>query len=537
MDVLRPAVHRDRVVPIADGLKNCALGIELLSLLIVIGNLHARASPHFTRIGRQVANQQSQQGRFAGAIRSDQPDAITAHDRSEASRTIGRPPKALLRSSASKTTCPERSDASACRRTRPICSRRAARSFRIAIKARTRPSSLRAARFDSLAEPRLFLGELACRISRSGRPRCASHSSFLTQKSAVVAGPRCEASAIELDDAGGNLLQEDAIVRHKDHRARVVTEKRLEPCHRLDVQMVGRFVEEQQIRLRHEGAREKDTPAPSTREGVYDGIRRQLETREHYFNALLQPPAVALFKIVLQASELCEIRLRAVVRHLHGNVMVVSHEPAKIAEAVRHHVEHRAIVGEGHILHQPRHSQPWLPPYAACVLSGITGDDLQQRRFPRAVSPDYADTLARLDLEACSVEQREMAVGHRDVVERNERHGLARHVRPDSVEEDTAEILRFTSANAFDREQGFDRIRPQPRHLAQRCIVKNDVRRNPPRAGNFEPNSAKPLEQLVIDTQPRLGLDVRLGTGSVLGYGALPGESEARRARWRPSTV
>ena len=89
VDVLATAVDGDRVVAVADRVEDGALGIELLALLIVVGDLHVGAAAHLAGVGRELAEQQPQQRRLAGAVRADQADAIAAHDAQ--SRSRGRP--------------------------------------------------------------------------------------------------------------------------------------------------------------------------------------------------------------------------------------------------------------------------------------------------------------------------------------------------------------------------------------------------------------------------------------------------------------
>jgi hypothetical protein len=52
-------------------------------------------------------------------------------------------------------------------------------------------------------------------------------------------------------------------VRHEDHRAFVLGQEALEPLNGLDVEVVGRLVEQEQIGLANQRAREQDPAAPS----------------------------------------------------------------------------------------------------------------------------------------------------------------------------------------------------------------------------------------------------------------------------------
>ena len=195
--------------------------------------------------------------------------------RSEKSRTTGPLPKSLLMPSASITIWPDASARSACSRTAPIVARRAARSRRISSSAFTRPSLRVRLRLDALAQPHFFLGqplvELLVMDRLGGEPLF-----LLPQERRVVARPRGQAAAIDLDDARRQPLQECPIVGHEHDRAGVLREKFLEPVDGVEVEMVGRLVEQQQIRLRDQRARQQHAAPPAARQRVDAGLRRQV---------------------------------------------------------------------------------------------------------------------------------------------------------------------------------------------------------------------------------------------------------------------
>ena len=80
MHVARATVRGDGVVALADRLEDRLVRIELLALLIVVRDLDVGAAPHLALVRRQLADDQSQQRRLAGAVRADEADAIAAQD-------------------------------------------------------------------------------------------------------------------------------------------------------------------------------------------------------------------------------------------------------------------------------------------------------------------------------------------------------------------------------------------------------------------------------------------------------------------------
>ena len=116
-------------------------------------------------------------------------------------------------------------------------------------------------------------------------------------------------------------LEERAIVRHEHHGAAILGEKGLEPRDRLDVEVIGRLVEQQQIGLADQRAREQHAALPSARQRVDD--RR---------------PAAAP-----AASSPCRPGDAAAIHRAH-----------RARRGLRRPLGDRAIRRQRHVLHQPR---------------------------------------------------------------------------------------------------------------------------------------------------------------------------------------
>ncbi len=67
-----------------------------------------------------------------------------------------------------------------------------------------------------------------------------------------------EFPARQLDDARGDAVEEIAVVRDKEARARVAAQEVLEPGDALGIEVVGRLVEDQEVGLLDERAAERD---------------------------------------------------------------------------------------------------------------------------------------------------------------------------------------------------------------------------------------------------------------------------------------
>ena len=71
---------------------------------------------------------------------------------------------------------------------------------------------------------------------------------LLRQPRAVVALPRNAASAIELKNPAGDVVEEIAVMGDRHHGPWIFVEKALQPGHRFGVEVVGRLVPQQHVR-------------------------------------------------------------------------------------------------------------------------------------------------------------------------------------------------------------------------------------------------------------------------------------------------
>ena len=70
----------------------------------------------------------------------------------------------------------------------------------------------------------------------------------------------------DLDDLGGQLLDEVAVVRHDDQRAAVVLERVEQDVLRVEIEMVGRLVEQQRVGWPQQHARDREPRALAARQ-------------------------------------------------------------------------------------------------------------------------------------------------------------------------------------------------------------------------------------------------------------------------------
>ena len=125
----------------------------------------------------------------------------------------------------------------------------------------------------------------------------------------VVVGDRPQR---QVGDARHHGVEEVAIVRDEDHRVRVGDEVLLEPVARLEVEMVGRLVEQQQVRRAQQQLRQRETHLPAARQVIGQlllHLRLEAEPAQHRRDLELDLIAVAQAEAILHLAVAREHRL------------------------------------------------------------------------------------------------------------------------------------------------------------------------------------------------------------------------------------
>ena len=161
--------------------------------------------------------------------------------------------------------------------------------------------------------------------------------------------------------------------------------------------MIGRLVEQQQIRLADQGARQQHAPLPAAGQRVDNRIGRQRQARHHHVGLVLALPLIVL---------------------------------VELAEAFADHGRNRSVRRQRHVLDEPGDPHAGLAQHHAGIRRQIAAENLQQRRLAAAVAADHRNALPRIDLEVGFIEQWQMSKREGNTVERNERHGTYKRIRP-----------------------------------------------------------------------------------------------------------
>ena len=167
--------------------------------------------------------------------------------------------------------------------------------------------------------------------------------------------------------------------------------KLFQPGDRVDVEMVRRLVEQQQVGLRRQGPGQQHAAFHAGRERGELDVRRQFHPRQNLLDLLFRVPR----RFVVVRIE----------RH-----------------ARRDDVVNRADHVLRHVLRQQRDLRAGRDHDLAAVGLDLAAEHPHQRRLAGAVAAEQADPLAGVDLARDAVQERRPAKTDAKIAKRNQRH-------------------------------------------------------------------------------------------------------------------
>ena len=176
--------------------------------------------------------------------------------------------------------------------------------------------------------------------------------------------------------------------------ARIVAQMAFEPMHGLGVEMVGRLVEQQQLRLLEKQPAERDAAPLAAGELRHVGVVGRTAQRVHrQIDLGIEVPQPLGLDLVLQLGHL----VGGLVGVVHGE-LVVAVEDRLLRRDAFHHVLAHALGGiELRLLLQVADARALGDPGLAGKLLVDAGHDAQQRRLAGAVDAEHADLGVRVE--------------------------------------------------------------------------------------------------------------------------------------------
>ena len=250
----------------------------------------------------------------------------------------------------------------------------------------------------------------------------AAAGRLLLDEVVVVAGVDRDRLVVDVGHVGGDGVHEVTIVADDEERpAELVGQVVLQPADRVEIEVVGRLVEQEHVGPGEEGLGDEDAELVPARERAHlveVAIGADPQALEEGGGARLGGVPVLLADHALELGQLHA----DLVRHLQlEQAILLLHRVPERLVAHEHAVEDPLVlVGEVVLLEDPD-LELLGDLHGALVGLLLARDDLEQRRFPGPVGPDERVALAWIEAHRDVLEEDFRAEPFGELVERDHR--------------------------------------------------------------------------------------------------------------------
>ncbi len=227
----------------------------------------------------------------------------------------------------------------------------------------------------------------------------------------VVALVRIGPAPVELEDPLRDVVEEVPVVGDGHHTPRVLLQVLLEPLHALGVQVVGRLVEEEQVRLLQQQFAQGHPPALAAGQDTDISVTRWAPQRVHRLLELrVQIPGLAVVELLLQPAHLVEKFVGVVHRHLLGDLVEPLQHRLGLGNAFLDVAEHGLVLVESRLLLEDAHRVAGAEGRVAVRRLVEPGHDPQHGGLAGAIRTDDADLRSRQEMQRDVIEDDLVAV-------------------------------------------------------------------------------------------------------------------------------
>ena len=412
--MLAAASDLDPLAARADEILQRRIQIQLFALLVKIRHLQVAALAHPSGVGGQFAQQHLEQGGFASAVGADQADLVASQD---GQRQVASDPMVTSIAALERLVHPGefRHQFAAGRSTGHLHAHLThlvapGLSLRTQGLESTHPAlAAGAAGFYPFAHPHLFARKQLVRLGLYHR-LLGQLLVFERSVAAVIARIRRQVSAIELDDACCHPIQKGAVVRDHDQAASEFQQQVFEPGDAVQVEVVGRLVQQQHLRGLNQGPRQRHPFGRPAREGSHERLALQAQALQRLVNPLLPVPTIVDLDQILQGV------------HVAFAAFVLRQPGAHVRQPFRDRVEHPGARIKARLLLHMSAPQALGDLDLSVVWRLQPRQYAQQRRFASAVAANQADPLLLGKRKIHPVQQRQVSIGQMGLLQGDPTH-------------------------------------------------------------------------------------------------------------------
>ncbi|OIQ66310.1 hypothetical protein GALL_521220 [mine drainage metagenome] len=212
---------------------------------------------------------------------------------------------------------------------------------------------------------------------------------------------------LKMQDAVHRAVQQAAVVADDQNGVGIFLQIRLEPERTFKVEVVGWFVEQQEVRLREQHARQRHPHAPAAgevRAGHQLLFRRKAQPLQDRRRAPLCRPGVDIGKTVLDIGDAVRIGCRLGFGHQFGAFGVRRKDGFQ-----------QRGRGRGHLLRDAADAGAGGQADVAALQHQLAADQAEKRGFPRPIAADEAHFVTGGNTSGRALEQWAAVNGITDV--------------------------------------------------------------------------------------------------------------------------
>jgi len=235
---------------------------------------------------------------------------------------------------------------------------------------------------------------------------------LLQQVGGKVARVAHQLATVQLHDSGGHVVQEGPVVGDGDDGTLEVHQQAFEPFDGVQIQVVGGFVEQQHIGLRHQRLGQRHALFGTARQGTHHGVGVQVQALQGFIHPLFPVPAVQGLDLALHRIQI------AVAQAILFNQ--ANHPFQSCADSYKN----RSISVELRLLCHIRNARTALHLQGAVIGFFHPAQNFEHGRLAGAVAANQPHTFLGFEGEVSVVEQRDVPKSQLGVKKGNKCHRI-----------------------------------------------------------------------------------------------------------------
>ena len=234
---------------------------------------------------------------------------------------------------------------------------------------------------------------------------------------AVIADVQFRAASIQMQRVRNHAIEKLAIMRNDQQCALIAAQPFFQPQHRVQVEVVGRLIQQQQIRRTHQCLRQVQSSAPATGKcahGPFVGVRRKAQTVQQLAGAGTAVITVQFLDALMRAGQRVHVAVL-------GRVRLGAQGRGQLGIAGQHIVDGRIRQWRRLLRDGGKPQLHWQVQLTSIAIQ-LALQRGEQARLATTVAPDHPEPPATLDDQINIGKQQAAATAQGKMAKRN--HGL-----------------------------------------------------------------------------------------------------------------